>query len=445
MYQGGEKKGLNIFLFHVYFVTLQQNSLQIMKIKHLEIENFRAIEHLDLNCSNGTNVFIGDNGAGKSTVLDAIAILFSWLNARFSSPKGRGRNIRKEDIRNGSDYCFLSIETEHLGMNIRWSLFKGITPHTHTDRYTDLSSLDSFVSYFRKSHEDERYLFTIYGVNRNIPTITLNKRVYGSKEGKRDAVRSTFSSTSWKQFFNWYYERENEENRMKARFNAQYHDESLDAIRDCLAEVFPDYRNLRIEDRPTRFVIEKGDQEVNFERLSDGEKCYITLVLDIARRLSLQNDGMKPILDGQLLILIDEVDLHLHPSWQLCVVSNLQRKFPNCQFFVTSHSSLVLSSLDENSQLVVLRDGNRVELSDIPYGDNGDYILKRFFGLESVRNPMVQAEIDSIAAELGKEHPDINNVEYRLNALSDKGVQFEESVKMRLQLAQKKKEAHEKD
>lgn len=415
-----------------------------MKIKHLVIENFRAIKYLDLDCTNGANVFIGDNGVGKSTVLDAIAILFSWLNARFSSPKGRGRNIRKEDIRNGSEYCFLSVETVHKGMDTHWSLFKGIAPHHQIDRYTDLSSLDSLVSYIRESFEDERYLFTFYGVNRNVSAITLNKRIYGLKEGKRDVVRSNFSNTSWKQFFNWYYERENEENRMKARFNAQYHDESLDAIRDCLSEVFPDYRNLRIEDRPTRFMIEKDGQQINFERLSDGEKCYITLVLDIARRLSQQNDGSKSILDGEQLIMIDEVDLHLHPSWQLSVVSNLQRKFPNCQFFVTSHSSLVLSSLGENSQLVVLRNGRRVELSDIPYGDNGDYILKRFFGLESVRNPEVQSEIDSISAELGKESPDINSVERKLNALMDKGVQFEESVKMRLKLAQKKKEAHEK-
>lgn len=415
-----------------------------MKIKHLLIENFRAIEHLDLDCSMGANVFIGDNGVGKSTVLEAIGMLLSWLNARCSSPKGRGRNIRKEDIRQGSAYCFLSVEVEHQGMTFRWSLFNGAV-QKKIDRRTDLSSLDAFVAHIHEYQEDERYLFTVYGVNRNISSITLNKRLYGSREGKQDIVRTTFSATSWKLFFNWYYERENEENRMKARFNAQYHDESLDVIRECLSEVFPGYKNLRIEDRPTRFVIEKEGRAINFERLSDGEKCYITLVLDIARRLSLQNDGWKPILECEQVIMIDEVDLHLHPSWQLSVVSNLQRKFPNCQFFVTSHSPLVLSSLGEGGQLVVLRDGHRVELSDIPYGDNGDYILKRFFGLKSVRDPEVQAEIDSIAAELSKNHPDLDDVERKLNALKEKGVQFEESVKMHLQLAQKRKEVHEEN
>ena len=93
----------------------------------------------------------------------------------------------------------------------------------------------------------------------------------------------------------------------------------------------------------------------------------------------------------------------------------------------------------------MLRDGGQLELSDIPYGDNGDYILKRFFGLHSVRNLKVQEEIDSISAELIKEHPNFNEIERKLDTLKGKGVQFEESVKMRLQLAQKKKKTYEKD
>ena len=65
--------------------------------------------------------------------------------------------------------------------------------------------------------------------------------------------------------------------------------------------------------------------------------------------------------------------------------------------------------------------------------------------MRSVRNPMVQYEIDSISAELLKERPDFNEIERKLDSLKERGVQFEESVKMRLQLAQKKKKAHEKD
>ena len=415
-----------------------------MKIRHVTIEYFRAVEHLDLDCTDGVNAFIGDNGSGKSTVLDAMSILYSWLNAKFSSSKGKGRNIRKEDVNAGSPYCFLSMEVEHEGETVRWSLLRGDVSDESQERRTCLKELEPFVRLLREKNVDERYLFTAYGVNRNIPSVTVNKQIYGNDNARDLFVRNSLASTSWKSFFNWYYERENEENRMKARFNQQYHDESLDAIRECLVEVFPGYKNLRIEDRPTRFVIEKGGKDVNFELLSDGEKCYITLVLDIARRLSMQNSGKRPILNGEQVVLIDELDLHLHPSWQLHVISNLVRKFPGCQFFVTSHSSLVLSSLRKHDQLVILRDGGRLELADIPYGDSSDYILKRFFGLSSVRNPQVQAEIDAISSALSKEHSDLEEIERKLDKLREKGVQFEESVKMRLQLAQKKK-AHDKD
>lgn len=416
-----------------------------MKIKHVIIENFRAIKKLDFECSGKVNVFIGDNGVGKTTVLEAIFVLCSLLNAKLSLPKGRGRSIRKEDIRIGAEYCFLSITVEYKGKSVQWSLMRGISSDNSTEKQTDLRELETLVRYIREFNDDGKSLFSIYGVNRNLSSISIDKRVYGKKEVTRDVIGNSIARTNWKQFFNWYYERENEENRMKARFSIQYHDESLDAIRECLNEVFPDYHNLRVEDRPTRFVIDKDGNEINFDRLSDGEKCYITLVLDIARRLSMQSDGLGPILNGELIILIDELDLHLHPSWQLQMVSNLERKFPNCQFFVSSHSPLVLSSLCDEDKLVALRNGEQVEFSAVPYGDNGDYILKRFFGLSSVRDPRVQEVIDSISAELVKEYPDLNMIERKLDDLREKGVQFEESVKMRLQLAQKKKIAHEKD
>lgn len=414
-----------------------------MKIKHVIIENFRAIKRLDFDCSEKVNVFIGDNGAGKSTVLEALLVLCSWLNAKLPSSSSRGRSIGKEDIRVGADYCFLSITVEHKGVSAQWSLMRGVAPNNSQEKRTNLRELESFVSHICEFNDNDRCLLSMYGVNRNISSVSLDKRIYGKKTEKHNMI-NTSARTSWKPFFNWFYERENEENRMKARFSSQYHDESLDAIRECLKDVFPGYHNLRVEDRPTRLVIEKDGLEINFDRLSDGEKCYIALVLDIARCLSMQNDSQGSILDGEQIVLIDELDLHLHPSWQLNILSNLERRFPNCQFFVSSHSSLVLSSIGEEDKLVVLRDGKQVELSDIPFGDNGDYILKRFFGLSSVRNPKVQEEIDSISAELVKDHPDTNDVERKLNYLSEKGVQFEESVKMRLQLAQKKKMFHEK-
>ena len=410
-----------------------------MIVKHLIIENFRAIERLDIDCSKSVNVFIGDNGAGKSSVLDAISILYSWLIARINSTKGKGQSIKKADIRNSASYCYLSIEVEHHGIEASWSLYKAVPAYRiEFQRKTDLEQLNGFVETFLSSMGTEGSLLFYYGVNRNVVSIRYDKSL-SKKKSNTSSYFDSSVSVNWKAFFNWFYESENEENRMKVWFNPKYHNEALDAVRDCLSDVFPGYSNLRIEDKPTRLVIQKNNQKVNFDRLSDGEKCYITLVLDIARRLVTSNTGGDSPLSGTQIVMIDEVDLHLHPSWQLHVISNLEKKFPNCQFFITSHSSLVLSSLKDSGQLVVLRDGKRLEVSDIPYGDNGDYILKRFFSMNEVRNPEVQAVIDEISSELSKNDTDIQRVETKLTWLSEHGVQFDESAKMRLLLAQKKR------
>jgi predicted ATP-binding protein involved in virulence len=413
-----------------------------MIIKHLVIENFRAIEYLELDCSNSVNVFIGDNGAGKSTVLDAINILYSWLVARLDSTKGKGKSIHKDDISFGAQYCFLSVMVEHDGIHASWSLYKSKqASHPEPQKQTDLEQLNRFVEQIQSSFEKEKPLLSYYGVNRNVNPVRYDKSL--PKKKKDLSIFDSSASANWKSFFNWFYESENEENRMKVWFNPKYHNEALDAVRDCLSDVFPGYSNLRIEDKPTQLVIQKNNQKISFDKLSDGEKCYITLVLDIARRLATSNAGGDSPLLGTQIVMIDEVDLHLHPSWQLHVISNLEKKFPNCQFFITSHSSLVLSSLRDSGQLIVLQDGKRLEVSDIPYGDNGDYILKRFFSLNEVRNPEVQTMIDGVASELAKEKTDIELVERNLDTLAKLGVQFEESAKMRLQLAQKRK-AYEK-
>lgn len=410
-----------------------------MKIRHFRIENFRAIGLLEVDCSGGVNVLVGDNGAGKSSVLNALSILFSWLSARLNAPNGRGRQIGRDDIRNDASYCFLSVTVEHLGASYCWSLVKNRPGDRQeiTDRITDLSQLRQLGEALQTIRQATGPWPVIYDVNRNISSVSLSTKLFDGKRKNQLPRRSLFS---WKAFFNWFYERENEENRMKARFNPSYHDETLDAVRACLPEVFPGYTNLRIEDHPrTRLVIDKQGRALDFEALSDGEKCYIALVLDIARRLSMMDDGTRPPLRGECIVFIDEVDLHLHPSWQLLVLSNLERMFPRCQFIVTSHSPLVLSGLGPQGRLIILGDGKEVAVSDIPYGDNGDYILKRFFGLAAVRNPEVQQKIDAISAEFEKEHPDLYFIEWSLQELSRLGVWFAESPKMHLLLAQKKK------
>ena len=90
-------------------------------------------------------------------------------------------------------------------------------------------------------------------------------------------------------------------------------------------------------------VVDKNGEELRVDQLSDGEKCTLAMVGDLARRMAIANPARPDPLAGEGIVLIDEVDLHLHPDWQRHVVSALEETFPNCQFLVSTHSPQIVS------------------------------------------------------------------------------------------------------
>ena len=107
--------------------------------------------------------------------------------------------------------------------------------------------------------------------------------------------------------------------------------------------------NLRVVRKPRlEMKIDKENISLNVSQMSDGEKCTLALLGDLARRLALANPMKENPLLGEGIVLIDEVELHMHPSWQRKVLYTLKETFPNIQFIVTTHSPIILSEADEN-------------------------------------------------------------------------------------------------
>ena len=99
---------------------------------------------------------------------------------------------------------------------------------------------------------------------------------------------------------------------------------------------------------PLRMVVNKGSLTISVDLLSDGEKCTLVLNGDLARRIALANPNRDNPLDGEGIVLIDEIELHMHPSWPRRVLGALKRVFPNIQFIVTTHSPQLLGEVDDN-------------------------------------------------------------------------------------------------
>ncbi len=146
------------------------------------------------------------------------------------------------------------------------------------------------------------------------------------------------------------------------------------------------YSNLRIKRLPRpHMLVDKNGETFNLEQLSDGEKNLIALVGDIARRLSIANPNSNKPLEGDGIILIDEVDLHLHPSWQRLIIPKLTELFPNCQFFITTHSPQVLSHVKPENIFLLKNENNELSYSKPTesYGKNSDRILEDILGVDA--------------------------------------------------------------
>lgn len=141
-------------------------------------------------------------------------------------------------------------------------------------------------------------------------------------------------------------------------------------------------------------VVKKGNKVIEFSQLSQGEKCYLSLVCDIARRLAIANPGLSNPLEGEGIVLVDEIDLHLHPKWQSEIVPKLMEVFPNCQFFLSTHSAIVLSDI-KKSQIIPIKEGDKVDISFDPYGKLSSQIMTNYFDTPRQRSRAVANDIDN--------------------------------------------------
>ena len=411
-----------------------------MKIKYLRIVNYKAISEIDVDCGRMYNVIIGNNGVGKTTILSAINLLYSWLLARIRSANAKGRPLSVNCIRDGEKYCSLSITVEYKGSDFSWTIYKQKSRFKGENTLkTDLSELSSLAELIKEQNNEFLSLpmLVSYGVNRNVSTIHSIYSTNKYDEYNRAIVDEGLRA-DWRSFFGWFVDKENEENRMKVHISPSYKDSQLENVRRIVGKVFKDeFGKIYMHPKKRTLVIEKNGNEINFLDLSDGEKCYLTLIMDIARRLESNYSS-----DEGIVILIDEADLHLHPSWQLNLINNLRSAFPTCQFFLTTHSSLLLSDLksDENEQLWVLKDGKKLQLSGSSYGDDPSYILKRYFGLQTVRNPIIQDKINAIADELSKTDTDIDKVAAWMSQLDELDVQYEDNARYKVLLGLKSRQ-----
>jgi predicted ATP-binding protein involved in virulence len=379
-----------------------------MRIKQLRLKNFRGIKNLELNfdITQSVAVLVGINGIGKSSILDCIRALFRaydlisgniWLilpqvrvNPNHSNILGAFLNDHEDifqdrDIYNGKDSSRNSISVMLQDKNeINWEVEKDKL-HKHFGKmlHHDLELISGYVS----GRYSEKYFVSVYYLVNRKP-IKINKNFSSEETDVMDII-------DFKEFTSWFQKLENLENETRLSIDNNHRDIKLEATRTAIYSMLGEgYSNLRMKRAIDKLTIYKADQEIELDWLSDGEKGLLALAGDLARRLAVTYPDSDDPLKEAGLVLIDEIELHLHPAWQRIIIQRLTQTFPGCQFIVTTHSPPVLSNVQpECIHVLALEDDNVVvKRPECSYGRDSNRILEDIMGVTK-RPPEIEARI----------------------------------------------------
>ncbi len=386
---------------------------------------------------SNVTVFVGNNGAGKTTLLKSLATSLSWLVARIRTEKGNGSHIAAEDIRNGASRALilLAVVDETVATTIppeidpEEVLFNWGVARARQGRKSSVQSTltettrlaDHYRSLLTENDKASLPLIAYYPVERSVLEIPLKIRTKHTFDQLDGYDNSLNRGVDFRRFFEWFREREDSENetgisdtalaeisekfgtdsdvwKTLANLKASSRDRQLTAVRSAIAAFMPGFSNLRVQRKPRlHMAIDKDGVTLNVAQLSHGEKSMMALVGDIARRLAMMNQSLDNPLHGDGIVLIDEVDLHLHPRWQRSLIRQLSETFPNCQFVLTTHSPLVIS--DAKDVLVyVLNDGEIHEHNGL-YGLDANQVLLEVMDTD-IRNSEVQKRLNRLLERL---------------------------------------------
>lgn len=377
-----------------------------MRIDNLRLRNFRCFSEIEIDLNEKLTVLVAENGQGKTALLDAIRIAlwpfvssFDLARSSFTDP-GTGiaisdvRLVRLADGEMARQLPSEVITTGDFGSGTRstWIRYREREARaTKTKDHGDTSDLKKWAANVQAQIRDENApkqdlpVFGYYGTGR----LWAQKQLRQSLKGRDDTRDPDFyirtfaylncldpasSYKHFKEWFIWAFEslREQQIRKMEGRSNSDELQAAQDRVQvvqraiDTLLQPITGWHTLEYSVSREKSLVLNHDEQgtLDAEQLSDGIRSVLAMVGDIAYRCIKLNPhlGVNAARKTAGVVMIDEVDMHLHPRWQQVVLGQLQEAFPEVQFIVSTHSPQVLTTVARGFIRVLRTDENGVSV-----------------------------------------------------------------------------------
>ena len=398
-----------------------------MRLDRLQIQNFRCYENATFDFQPGFNLVVGINGSGKTSLLQAVATSF----IEFGEAVSTGKNLLTEDAarfvfnnfdgRNRFERRFpLSLvgQGDLLGVST-WDV---IWLKADEHRMLDSGLMKESSKALERASAGQPIdlpLLAFYRSNRRWKTIGVAAESAARRRMSRiDGYANWFDAvTDLQDFESWLISKtlERMQNVLDAGAgSAQVQDDELAWVNQAIQIALPQAQDLRFDLRLQNLLLEMDGATVPFSSLSDGQRGMVALFADIARRMCILNPHMgKDVLQKTTgIVIIDELDIHLHPAWQRNIVPALRAAFPKIQFIAASHSPQIIGSL-QPEEVIVLSNGDASH-PRVTYGLDSSSVLEEVMDVAQ-REPEIEALLSELFSTL--EDNDLETAKVQLQAL----------------------------
>ena len=359
-----------------------------MFLESLKLQNFRCFENIDIRFPNRVTALTGDNGAGKSAVLESCAIAAGSFTANLN--KKAKCEIKHSDIPvkfNKSIPFPTRIQVSGTLENRQIIWAKELSSSTGRNRITGYFDFDDVINGYRSRAESgDNYLIlpvvAYYGVERF--STKNNKNTVLSDLKRTDGYNDCFSGDDKLlkqciQFFDFesiYIDRGEWDTAFKTAKRAV---EYFVSMITGLQEISLGYRSDIDE-----YGFSYNNGFMSLSMMSTGYKTIISMVADTAFRMALLNPqlGNLVLIKTPGIVIVDEIDLHLHPKYQRIIIDKLKDLFPEVQFVLSTSSPLIINTV-KNSSVLILKDNTILQTDNQTYGRDSDTILREVFGISS--------------------------------------------------------------
>ncbi|MCB1673178.1 MAG: AAA family ATPase [Pseudomonadales bacterium] len=383
-----------------------------MKIKNITIKNFRCFEQLEVTFHSQMTVLIAANGGGKTSILDAVRIAV-WPFVKgfdLGSQTGKSATIQTGDVRlekhiNGNMEPKPKTEVNTTGVWdstsqvktwLQWrdSIKKGTNSKgdTSTVELTNQYAKSMQKKVFEGKEQIDLPLIAYLGTGRlwyqsryssEAADVVLSKTEHSRTSGYLNCLSQGSSFKHFVDWYGWVY-RSYREEQIKALEKGYSWGEpgshflqTIKAIQfavNCLIEKQTGWKDIAYSSSHEQQIVLTHPQHgtLPLERLSDGLRNMVAMVADLAYRCVKLNPhlGAEATIKTHGIVMIDEVDMFLHPSWQQSVIGSLQEAFPKIQFIVTTHSPQVLSTVPKECIRVLGTNAEGENIAAMPLADS---------------------------------------------------------------------------